>query len=63
MGKRDFQEDKKWCGKCNDYQPYLMSVNRSYCVSCGSQVRLFSKEDSLRFTDQMQKRRWQGTGS
>lgn len=61
--KHDSYEEKKWCASCNSYQPYLMSVNHSYCMVCGSQVRLFSKADAARFNDQIQKRRWREAAS
>jgi hypothetical protein len=63
MTKCDFNKDKKWCDECNGYQRYLMSVNHSFCAECGSQVRLFSKADSLAFGESLQKRRWGNTGS
>ena len=36
----------------------MMSVNHSYCVNCGCKVRLFNKEDSERFGDEVKKRKW-----
>lgn len=63
MSKCDFLNDKKWCEQCNSYQRYLMSVNHSFCAECGSQVRLFSKADSIAFGENLQKRRWRNTGS
>ncbi len=58
MDIRDFYNETKWCEHCRAYVHYIMSVNHSYCVSCGNQVRLFNKEDSRRFTDDVQKRKW-----
>lgn len=55
---RDFYREQKWCGKCQDYVPYMMSVNHSYCVHCGERVRLFSKEESKNFSDDVQKKKW-----
>ena len=63
MGDRDFLSEKKWCEKCNSYQRYLMSVDRSFCIECGSAVRLFSKADAEKFGEDLQRRRWRGTGS
>ncbi|MCA8958069.1 MAG: hypothetical protein KDC87_18480 [Planctomycetes bacterium] len=63
MSTQDYENDKKWCEKCKRYQRYLMSVDRSYCVDCGSEVRLFSKEDAVAFGRDLEKRRWRGTGS
>ncbi|MCC6673256.1 MAG: hypothetical protein IT458_19485 [Planctomycetes bacterium] len=58
MDRMDFEKETKWCARCNDYVRYLMSVNHSYCVQCGSQVKLFSREDMARFTDHLEKRKW-----
>ena len=63
MTKRDFDNDRKWCENCNAYQRYLMSVNYSFCVECGSKVRLFSKADAQTFGEDLLKRRWRTTGS
>ncbi|MFQ5507560.1 MAG: hypothetical protein ACE5F1_22585 [Planctomycetota bacterium] len=41
----DYYNEQKWCEKCHDYVRFLMSVDQSYCVNCGSPVRLFSKKD------------------
>jgi len=45
MASSSFYDDRKFCHDCDDYVPYLMSMDSSYCVQCGAQVRLFSKED------------------
>ena len=58
MDHQDFYHEKKWCGQCNTYVRYLMSVNHSYCVDCGTQVKLFNKEDALRFSTSLEKRKW-----
>jgi len=58
MDHQDFYREKKWCGRCNGYVRYLMSVNHSYCVECGTQVKLFNKEDALRFSTTLEKRKW-----
>jgi hypothetical protein len=49
MDRRDYYHDVKWCAHCATYVRYLMSVNHSYCITCGSVVRLFSDEDAQRF--------------
>ena len=49
MERIDFYNEKKWCESCQEYVRFLMSVDHSYCVQCGSLVRLFSKEDMQRF--------------
>ncbi|MCA8943351.1 MAG: hypothetical protein KDB80_12380 [Planctomycetes bacterium] len=61
MEIRDFYNELKWCADCNDYVRYMMSVNHSYCTACGNRVRLFSKEDSKRFSEQVQKRKWKAS--
>jgi ribosomal protein L37E len=45
----DFYAEKKYCSHCQDYVPYLASLARSYCASCGHPVNLFSKEDWQKF--------------
>jgi rRNA maturation endonuclease Nob1 len=57
----DFYREKKWCAGCRDYVQYLMSVNHSFCITCGTQVRLFSKPDSERFTDEVKRHKWQAS--
>ena len=54
-----FERERKWCAHCGDYVRYLMSVNHSYCVQCGNQVRLFNKQDSASFFEGIQRRRWE----
>ena len=49
----DFYSDLKYCDCCGDYQRYLMSMEHSYCVECGSKVRLFSSEDWENFNEKM----------
>lgn len=58
MNIRDFYNETKWCPNCRDYVHYMMSVNHSYCASCGTRVKLFSKEDSKRFNAEVEKRKW-----
>lgn len=41
----DFYSETKWCETCHKYVRFLMSVDHSFCVHCGSKVRLFSKKD------------------
>ncbi|HET6201258.1 MAG TPA: hypothetical protein VFI25_00500 [Planctomycetota bacterium] len=50
----DFYGEKKWCRKCGKNVRYLMSVQHSYCVHCGSVVTLFSKEAWRRFNAQLE---------
>ena len=61
MGHMDFYREKKWCSGCREYVRYLMSVNNSFCVNCGTQVRLFSKADTERFTDEVKRHKWQAS--
>ena len=58
---RDFYNELKWCPSCDAYVRYMMSVNHSYCSDCGSHVRLFSKQDSVEFSEQVQKRKWKAS--
>ncbi|MEZ5989779.1 MAG: hypothetical protein R3F30_11780 [Planctomycetota bacterium] len=51
----DFYNEKKFCEKCGDYVRFLMSVDHSFCVHCGTKVRLFSKEDLKSFTASLQR--------
>jgi len=62
MDSLDFYNDKKWCAQCADYVPYLMSIERSFCVACGGEVRLFSKEDWRAFSAGMASRKPKGVG-
>ncbi|MDP6385255.1 MAG: hypothetical protein QGI93_03585, partial [Planctomycetota bacterium] len=56
----DYYTDKKWCPSCEEYGPYLMSIEHSYCTTCGSEVRLFSDADWGTFQDSMSARRPKG---
>jgi hypothetical protein len=60
METRDYYGDRKFCAQCNTYVTYLMSVDHSYCVQCGAEVRLFSKDDWSNFHQTIQERRPQG---
>ena len=55
--RKDFYSDQKWCPSCDRYVAYLMSVTTSYCVECGGEVRLLSKEDWESFAESMEARR------
>lgn len=55
-----FYADRKWCPCCDTYVAYLMSLDTSFCVECGGEVRLFSKADWTTFSDTMQQRRPRG---
>jgi hypothetical protein len=60
MERRDYYSDRKFCGQCAGYVPYLMSVDRSYCAQCGSEVRLFSESDWTQFHQAIQEKRPKG---
>ena len=61
MTNQDFYQEKKWCSECQGYVRYLMSVNHSFCVDCGTQVSLFNKEDAAQFSDSLEKRKWKAS--
>jgi len=44
-----YYEEVKWCARCKKYVRYLLSLKGSYCVDCGAEVSLFSKEDLREF--------------
>jgi len=56
MDYGDFYSDRKFCPGCNDYVPYLMSLEHSYCVVCGETVKLFSEQDWDSFRDEIKQR-------
>jgi hypothetical protein len=60
MDHADFYTDRKYCPECLEYVPYLMSLETSFCASCGSEVRLFSKEDWESFHASMKDKRPKG---
>jgi hypothetical protein len=51
MEPLDYYNDRKYCTACQDYVPYLMSTEHSYCAQCGAQVRLFSDADWSAFNE------------
>jgi hypothetical protein len=57
----DFNAERKWCEKCRTYVRYLMSVDHSYCIDCGSRVRLFSRDDATRFVETVQRHKWKAS--
>lgn len=60
METTDFYNDRKFCNGCNDYVPYLQSLDSSYCAVCGDKVRLFSDDDWATFNDSLKERRPKG---
>lgn len=55
-----FHDDTKFCPCCETYVRYLASVERSYCVECGGEVRLFSDADWSKFQAHMEARKPKG---
>ena len=55
-----FLNDTKFCPCCNDYVRYLASIDRSYCIDCGGEVRLFSESDWTAFQEKMAARKPKG---
>jgi hypothetical protein len=60
MNRFDYYSDRKFCPTCDSYVSYLMSSEHSYCVQCGGEVRLFSKEDWENFHENLTARRPRG---
>lgn len=60
MERNSYYDDRKYCPACDDYVPYLMSIEHSYCVDCGGEVRLFSREDWQAFNQTLAERRPKG---
>ena len=58
MDALDYYQDKKWCPACDGYVNYLMSVERSFCVQCGDEVRLRVALDG----DTVASVSWEGQG-
>ncbi len=56
----DFYSDRKFCTSCEDYVPYLMSLEHSYCAHCGANVKLFSEKDWETFHASLKERRPKG---
>jgi hypothetical protein len=61
MSNVDFYSERKWCNQCKTYVRYLMSVEHSYCVHCGTRVQLFSSDDARRFIETVQRHKWQAS--
>ncbi|GAB4151615.1 MAG: hypothetical protein Fur0037_20330 [Planctomycetota bacterium] len=61
MGTNDYYTEKKWCEHCKDYVRYLMSVDHSFCTRCGGRVRLFSRDDAERFSENVKRHKWQAS--
>lgn len=61
MTNADYNNERKWCEQCKEYVRYLMSVDHSYCAECGGRVRLFSRDDSRRFSEHVQRHKWRAS--
>jgi hypothetical protein len=55
-----FLDDKKFCPCCDSYVNYLASIEHSYCVECGGEVRLMSEKDWAAFQARMEARKPKG---
>lgn len=55
-----FHDDTKFCPSCDTYVRYLSSIDRSYCVDCGGEVRLLSESDWAKFQEQLEARKPKG---
>jgi len=60
MDNLDYYSDRKFCPQCDKYVSYLMSVEHSYCVDCGAEVRLFSQGDWQEFNNSLSAKRPKG---
>lgn len=60
MEPNSYYDDRKYCPQCQDYRRYLMSVSKSFCVECGGEVRLFSKEDWEAFNESLEAKKPKG---
>jgi rRNA maturation endonuclease Nob1 len=57
----EFYRETKWCESCQAQVRFLMSVNHSFCIDCGSKVRLFSREERTRFAESVQRHKYQAS--
>ena len=55
-----FHDDTKYCPCCDAYVRYLASIEQSYCVQCGSEVRLFSAADWTAFQARLEAKKPKG---
>ena len=61
MDRNNYYDETKWCETCQNYVRYLMSMDSSYCASCGRKVRLFSKKDAKDFSSTLEKKKWKAS--
>ena len=55
-----FHADTKYCPCCDEYVKYLASIDTSWCIECGGEVRMFSKDDWAAFQAKMEARKNKG---
>lgn len=60
IDRGNYYDDRKFCPECEDYVAYLISMEHSYCVTCGGIVRLFSDQDWDTFNESLKQRRPKG---
>ena len=60
MTSHDFYAATKYCPCCAKDVRYLASLEASYCVECGGEVRLFSKDEWTAFTAALEARKPKG---
>ncbi len=60
MDPLSYYSDKKWCPHCAGYVAYLMSIEHSYCVKCGGEVKLFNQSDWESFHEGLQAKKPKG---
>lgn len=60
MQSHDFYAATKYCPCCEKNVRYLASIEVSYCVECGGEVRLFSAEEWTTFTAALEARKPKG---
>ena len=54
MQTNDFYGATKYCPCCDKNVRYLASVEVSYCVECGNEVRLFSAAEWAAFNTKLE---------
>ena len=60
MEQNDYYSDHKFCGTCQKYVSYLMSMDHSYCTECGERVKLFSQADWVEFHETLNRNKPKG---
>jgi hypothetical protein len=60
MTTSDFYGTTKYCPCCAKNVRYLASIELSFCVECGGEVRLFSAEEWASFNAALEARKPKG---